>query len=75
MNDKRIQALDDELLDQVSGGVNIIERLFGKGNTDSAGNRNDNRVIEAPVPTMAKGCTKHEYRPGSNFCRYCGKPK
>ena len=73
MNDKRIQTLDDELLDQVSGGVNILDRLFGNRDTGSAGN--PDRRIEAPVPTMAKGCTKHEYRPGSNFCRYCGKPK
>jgi hypothetical protein len=69
-DDKRMQALDDEFLDDVSGGVNILERLFGKENTGNTG-----RVIEAPVPTVPKGCVKHEYLPGSNFCRYCGKPK
>lgn len=70
MDNRQMQALDDGVLDQVTGGLNIFETLFGKGDAGYSGGE-----IPLPVPTAPKDFCKHEYREGSNFCRLCGKPR
>ena len=69
-NNRQMQALDDEVLDRVIGGLNLFDTLLGKGVTGYPGGE-----IPLPVPTAQKDLCRHEYLPGSNFCRFCGKPR
>ena len=73
-NNRSMRALDDDMLDKVSGGINVFNLLFGDGNTGAP-----DREIAAPCPTPAKECFgpggKHVYPKGSNICQYCHKAK
>ena len=72
---RRMQALDDEQLDRVSGGLSFSSLFFG-----SPGSQPESGEIPLPVPTAAKECYRsptgaHEYLPGSLVCKYCNFQK
>ena len=72
--DRRMQALDDEFMDHVSGGVGFFRTLFGDGALDGMDGE-----PPAPTPTASKQCFgprgRHEYPNGSNVCIYCHRPR